>query len=83
MDARQIRSKGFLVWYVVASLVVVIALAWAMEGQVWWKVLPVLAAYVSLVWGAGCAFCKRAREALQNPVEHTAEQLTPRPKIST
>ena len=82
MNMRQFLSKGFLVWYVVASLLTVVALGWAMEGQAWWKVLPVLVAYGSLVWGAGCFFCKRSREVLRLEMPEPAEQGSPQPKAT-
>ena len=62
MDTRKWLSKAYLVWYVVMSVIVVVALGWGMEGEAWWKVVIVLIAYLSLVRGAACWFCKRARE---------------------
>ncbi len=62
MDTRHVLSKIYLVWYLVVSVIVVAALAWAMQGEAWWKIAVVLVAYLSLVRGAACWFCKRARE---------------------
>ncbi len=62
MDARKWLSTAYLAWYVVTSVIVVVALGWGMEGEAWWKVAIVLIAYLSLVRGAACWFCKRARE---------------------
>jgi len=62
VDTRNLFSKAYLAWYVVVSVIVVVALAWAMQDEAWWKIVIVLAAYVSLVRGAACWFCKRARE---------------------
>ena len=62
MDTRQLLSKAYLVWYVAVSVIVVVALGWGMEGEAWWKIVIVLIAYLSLVRGAACWFCKRARE---------------------
>ena len=74
MSTRQIMSKGFWVWYIASSLILVIALGSVMEGQAWWKVIPVLIAFVSLVWGAGCWFCKRSREVLALEMSDSSEQ---------
>lgn len=73
MDTRQIISKAYLVWFVLASFVVILALGSMMEGQAWWKIAIVLVAYVSLVRGAGCFFCKRSREVLQSELPEQAD----------
>ncbi len=65
MNARKLLSTAYLAWYIVMSVIVVVALGWALEGEAWWKVLIVLVAYFSLVRGAACWFCKRAREISQ------------------
>lgn len=73
MEMRQIISKAYLVWFVVASFVVILALGSMMEGQAWWKIAIVLVAYVSLVRGAGCFFCKRSREVLESELPEQAD----------
>lgn len=74
MSTRQIISKGYWVWYIAASLILVIALGSVMEGQAWWKVAGVLIAFASLIWGSGCWFCKRSREVLERDVRDSADQ---------
>ncbi len=81
MSTQQIISKAYWVWYIAAALVLVIALGSAMEGQAWWKIVATLLAYVSLVWGAGCWFCRRSRETLQR-LPDSAEQSTQQPPIN-
>lgn len=73
MDMRQLISKAYLVWFVLASFVIVLALGSMMEGQAWWKIVIVLVAYISLVRGAGCFFCKRSREVLQSELPEQAD----------
>lgn len=65
MDQRKLKAGAFLAWYIASSLVVVIVLAWAMQDQAWWKSVLVLLAFVSLVYGAGCFFCRNARRVLR------------------
>ncbi len=82
MSKRQLLSKAYWVWYIAASLILVIALGSVMEGQAWWKVAGVLIAFVSLIWGSGCWFCKRSREVLHGDVRESAEQPATHTKLT-
>lgn len=64
MDNRTLLSNAYIVWFVAASLLTAIALAMAFEDEPLWLWILFLIAYVSLVRGAACWFCKRRREIL-------------------
>lgn len=65
MDSRKVLAGAYLAWYIATSLLIAIVLAWAMQDQAWWKSIPVLLAFISLVYSSGCFFCRRARQALR------------------
>ncbi len=64
MDNRTLLANAYIVWFVAASLLTAIALAIAFEDEPLWLWILFLIAYVSLVRGAACWFCKRRREIL-------------------
>ncbi|NLF77631.1 MAG: hypothetical protein GX573_18205 [Chloroflexi bacterium] len=64
MDNRTLLANAYIVWFVAASLLTAIALAMAFEDEPLWLWILFLIAYVSLVRGAACWFCKRRREIL-------------------
>ena len=64
MDNRTLLANAYIVWFIAASLLTAIALAMAFEDEPLWLWILFLIAYVSLVRGAACWFCKRRREIL-------------------
>jgi hypothetical protein len=68
VNNRTILANAYIVWFIAASLVMAIVLAMAFEDEPLWLWIPALIAYVSLVRGAACWFCKRRREILGKEV---------------
>lgn len=64
MNSRTILANMYIVWFILASLSMALALAMAFEDEPLWLWILFLVAYVSLVRGAACWFCKRRREIL-------------------
>lgn len=64
MNNRTILANAYIVWFVIASLVMAVVLAMAFEDEPLGLWIVGLIAYVSLVRGAACWFCKRRREIL-------------------
>lgn len=64
MDNRTLLANAYIVWFIAASLLTAVALAMAFEDEPLWLWILFLIAYVSLVRGAACWFCKRRREIL-------------------
>ncbi len=79
MSTQFLLSRAYLAWFVVASLLGAITLGLAFQDEALWKAIPFALAYLGLVRGAGCFYCKRAREVMSGQKETIAAQ----PEAST